>query len=136
MPSPASTSSTPLGASSSSSARTSSACSRRTRSASLIIAAGLSAERALELSEHALLRTEVVVGQRVGQLLEQLALLALEVLRDDNVDDDAQIAGAPPAQRWHSRSAHDEHLVRLGPGRDLEVDRTVDCRDLDRRAER
>ena len=36
------------------------------------------AEGAPELAEHALLGAQVVVGHRVGEPLEQLALLALE----------------------------------------------------------
>ena len=41
----------------------------------------------------------------LGQLLEQLALLALQPPRDHDVDDDAQVAGAATAQRRHPLAA-------------------------------
>src|SRR5262249_46710953 len=112
-----STSSTPFGASSSSSARTSSACSRRTRTAMRVTggppcgsladrradhcttarritarppsgAQKLVPEGALELSEHALVGAQVVLGHRLRQLLEQHTLLPVQVPWDHDVDDD------------------------------------------------
>src|SRR5436305_1668510 len=76
----------------------------------------LSAERALDLPEHALVRAEVVVGHRVSKLGVQLALLAVEVARDDHVHDHAQIPTAMAAERRHSGPAHFQGLVRLDTG--------------------
>ena len=61
---------------------------------------------------------------------QQLALLALQAPRDDDVDDHAQVAAAPAAQRRHPGAAHDQRLVRLRAGRDLELDRLADRRHL------
>src|SRR6202041_2724595 len=84
---------------------------------------GSAAERALELAEHALVGRQVVVGQRVRQLLQELPLLALEMARDHDVDDDAQIAAAATAaaQRRDPLAADRQRLVGLRPGRDLEL---------------
>src|ERR1700760_1550058 len=101
---PISTSSTPLGASSSSSASTSSAWRRWTRTASRIKCRS-AAEGALELAEHALVGAQVVLGHAVGELLEQLLLLLLQVPRNDDVDDHAQVAATASAQRGHSLAA-------------------------------
>src|SRR5436309_1474141 len=60
--------------------------------------AGSTAERALELREHALLSAQVVIGHRVRELLVQLALLPPQMTRDDDVDDDAKIATPPAAE--------------------------------------
>src|SRR5581483_10932499 len=56
--------------------------------------------------------------------------------RNDHVDDHTQVAGAPSAQRRQPTSAHHERLVWLGSGGDLELNRPVHRRHLDRRAER
>src|SRR4051794_21862473 len=122
-------SSTPAGASASSSASTTSASARRTRSARRITAAPLGADEALELADERLVGADVVVGHRVGELLDELALLARQTPRRDDVGDDAQVAAAPrAAQPRHAVAAHDEHLARLRAGRDVDLHLAVERR--------
>ena len=52
-------------------------------------AAESAAERAPELPEHAFISTQIVVGHRLRQLFDQLALLTVQVAGDDHVHDDA-----------------------------------------------
>src|SRR5260370_29123669 len=91
----------PAGDSTSSSASTSSASARATRTASRITGGAGAApaasrrvrpQHALELREHRLVGAQVLVGQRTVELLEQLALRAVEAAGDDDVDHDAQVA--------------------------------------------
>src|SRR6201995_763633 len=124
-----STSSTPLGASSSSSASTSSACRRWTRTARRINPLGV-VEGALELAEHAVFGGQVVLGHALGQLLQELALFALEVPGDDHVDDDPQVPVAAAPERRHPPAAEHERLVGLDPRRDLQVSRPIQGRHL------
>src|SRR5215218_3127620 len=99
MPPSTSVSSSPPGASSSSSASTISASARGTRTASRIKGRLSTREHPLELGQHALLGAQVVVGDRLREPLEQVALLAREPARDPDVDDDPQVAGPPARQR-------------------------------------
>src|SRR4051794_8999653 len=141
---PASRSSRPLGTSSSSSASTTSASARATRTARRITEpagpatrrARSPCQRALQLREHPLVGAQVVVGHRAGEALEEVALLARQPARDRDVDDYSEVAGAPALQRRQAAAAHDDRLTRLRAGRDLERDRPVERRDVDRRAER
>ena len=54
--------------------------------------------------------------------MQELALLTLEVARDHDVDDDAQIAASPTAtaQRWDPLASDRQRLVGLRARRDLE----------------
>src|SRR4051812_3452500 len=114
MPPATSASSTPPGASSSSSASTTSASSRRTRTANRIMAkprpagsfrggssprgsrprpgrpSSSAAEEPAQLADHRLVRAQLVGLDGLGQALEQVALLALELARDHDVGHDAQ----------------------------------------------
>src|SRR4051812_32095009 len=119
MPPATSASSTPPGASSSSSASTTSASSRRTRTARRITgkprpAPASPAEQPAQLADHRLVRAQLVGLDGLGQALEQLALLALELARDHDVGHDAQVALPPAAaapQRRHALAAHGDDLA-------------------------
>ena len=56
-------------------------------------------ERAPELPEHAVFGAEVVVGQRLGQFLDELALSVVQVTGDHHVHDHPEISVPAPAQR-------------------------------------
>src|SRR4029453_7104873 len=93
----------------------------RTRSASRITPAPLrgSSEQALELAQQRLVRAQVLLGHRVGQLLGQAALLLAELARDDDVDHHAQVAvAAGAAQARHALAADGDDGARLAPGGD------------------
>ena len=53
---------------------------------------GLEVEGAPQFREHAVVGFEVLVGERLGELLKQLALGMREVARNHHVDDHAQVA--------------------------------------------
>ena len=72
----------------------------------------------------------------VGELLEQVALLAVQPPRDDDVDDDAQIARAAAPQRRQPAPGHHDRLARLRAGGHVQRDVAVERRHLDRRAQR
>ena len=125
----------PPGASSSSSASTSSACSARDADGEPDHAAWLpSARRSLANIDSCERRFSSVSA--VVELLEQLALLGAQAARDDDVDDHAQVAAAPAAQRRHPLAAQREHLAGLGAGGELERRGALQRRHLERRAER
>ena len=68
---------------------------------------------------------QVLVGHRVGELLEQLALLARQPARDDDVDDDAQVAAAAGAPQHAACPWPRSAIVSPGcvPGGDVDVRR-------------
>src|SRR6201986_4715315 len=98
-----STSSTPPGASSNSSARTNSASRRWTRTArrstEIRVRCPSGAEGPFELAQHAFVGAQVVLGEALGQLPEELLLGLGEMAWDDHVDDDPEVAAVGPAQR-------------------------------------
>ena len=71
-----------------------------------------------------------------GQPLEQVALLAREPPGHRDVDHDAQVAGAPTAQRRQPAAAQHQGLPRLRAGGHVERHVAVERRHLHRRAER
>src|SRR5215218_8342649 len=70
------------------------------------------------------------LGQR-GELAQQLALLARELLGHGHLQADQQVAGALAAAAGHAPAPHPEGAAVLGAGRDLQGDRAVQGRDLE-----
>ena len=71
----------------------------------------------------------VLVGDRVGELLQQLALLAAQPSRDDDVGHHAQVAAAARApQARHPVAAHGEDVAGLRSRRHLDLDVAVQRR--------
>src|ERR1019366_7795158 len=95
----------------------------------------VSAQRPAQAGEHRLLPAQVLLGDRLAELLEQRALLVAQPARDLHVDDDAQVAVAVALQSWHPLAAQRDHLTRLRSRRDLDRHRTVQRRHLEARAE-
>ena len=75
--------------------------------------------------------------ERRGELLDDLALLARQLARDDDVDDRAEVAAAAgPTEDRHALPAQRDGLARLRPGVETDLVRAVERRDADARAER
>src|SRR5438445_5046334 len=96
----------------------------------------LAAERAPQLAEDALVEPVVLVGERLVEVAQQLLLLLVEALRDDDIDDDAQITVLAAAKLGHPLAAYREDLVWLRPGGDFELHRAVEGRHGHGRSER
>src|SRR3954454_6824900 len=65
-------------------------------------------QRPLELGQHPLLLAQVVLAQRPGELLQQLALAPAQPARDDDVDHHAQVAGTAAADRPEATAGQDD----------------------------
>src|SRR5215216_5784321 len=70
------------------------------------------------------------LGQR-GELAQQLALLARELLGHGHLEADQQVAAALAAAAGHAPAPDPEGAAVLGAGRHLEGDRAVQGRDLE-----
>ena len=75
-------------------------------------------------------------SSELGELLEQVALLAAQLARDDDVDVHVEVAGAAAADRRQAARAERDRLPRLRAGGDLDREVAVEARHLDGRAER
>jgi len=74
-----------------------------------------SAEEVLHpLEERAVLVGEVGDRERLRELLEELALLGGEALRDDDADEDVEIAAAPAAERRDALALEAQDRAGLG----------------------
>src|SRR3989454_9648924 len=71
-----------------------------------------------------------------ANLSEQRLLLGVEILRNDQLDHDVLVAAATASHVQHALSPQPEGLPVLGPGRDGDLHRPLQCRDLDPVAER
>src|SRR5215211_7516038 len=95
---------------------------RRPRARSPRRGAGpLSAERALELLEEALVGAVRVLAHGALELLEQAALLVVQLPRHRHVDQDPVVAAAEPLEHGHAPPSQHADLAGLGAGRKLEV---------------
>src|SRR5581483_11195755 len=99
------------------------------------LGADRSAEGALQLLEEALVVAISALVARCVEFLEQAALLVGEVARNGDVDEYAVIAMAEALQHRHALATQDAHLARLNAGCELELDRSVERLDGDRRAD-
>src|SRR5207302_10185560 len=97
--------------------------------------AARAADRALQLREDPLLGAVRVLADSAVELLEQPALLVVEVARHEDVDQDAVVAAPEALENRHPPSAQDDDLSRLRPRlqRDLLV--ALERRHGDSRAE-
>ena len=126
------TSSTPAGASSSSSASTSSACSRGDADGEPDHAAWLpSARRSLANTDSCERRFSSVRLSFRRSISSRCSALRRRGTID--VDDHAQVAAAPAAQRRHALAAQRQHLARLRAGGQLDRRGALERRHLERR---
>src|SRR4051812_41320758 len=94
------------------------------------------AERALELAEEPFgLPVRALVGALV-ELAQEAALLVVEVVRHEHVDQDPLVAVTASLQNRHAAAVQDDDLARLRPRRQLELLLPVERRDREGGAER
>src|SRR5438045_4297634 len=93
------------------------------------------ADGVLQLLEEAL-RHLLGLARQPADFAQQRLLLGREVLRDHDLDDHELVAPAAAADVGHALALEPEGLPVLGPGRDRDLDRAVQRRDLDPIAKR